>query len=139
MSSNDSQQLSSYKHFVILPIKHISIIWFINICKIFKNRLFIFIFTIQYLYYPSKQFYGSVANKGNVMPPHFTKVDLKINTAKYIKFIQTVMLPRIKKNSNTKKPMSIQDSVPTQRVKTTQNFLKEVLYQMMFGIPAHLI
>ena len=68
--------------------------------------------------------FGAIASDGKVMPPHFIEVGLKINTAEYLKILEEVLLPWIKKNYDPIKVMFIQDSAPAHGSKTVQTFLK---------------
>lgn len=68
--------------------------------------------------------FGAVASDGKVMPPHFIEAGLKINTVEYLKILEEVLLPWIKKNYDPMKVMFVQDSAPAHGSKTVQTFLK---------------
>ena len=68
--------------------------------------------------------FGAIASNGKVMPPHFIEAGLKINTVEYLKILEEVLLPWIKKNYDPMKVMFIQDSAPAHGSKTVQTFLK---------------
>ena len=71
--------------------------------------------------------FGGIASDSNVMPPHFIKVGLKINTVQYIKILERVVLPWIIENYDPKHVMFVQDSAPAHGAKTVQEFLKKQL------------
>ena len=71
--------------------------------------------------------YGGIASDGKVMPPHFIKVGLKINTVQYMKFLERVVLAWIIENYDSKHVMFVQDSASAHRAKTVREFLKKQL------------
>ena len=71
--------------------------------------------------------FGDIASDGNVIPPHFIKVGLKINTVQYMKILKRVVLAWIIENYNPKHVMFVQDSAPAYGAKTVREFLKKQL------------
>ena len=71
--------------------------------------------------------FAAVASDGKVMPSHFIAAGLKINTAEYLKILNDVLLPRIRKNYDATKVMHVQDSAPAYGAKQVRTFLKENL------------
>ena len=71
--------------------------------------------------------FGGIASDGNVMPPHFIEVGLKINTVQYMKILERVVLAWIIENYDLKHVMFIQDLAPAYGAKTVRKFLKKQL------------
>ena len=71
--------------------------------------------------------FAAVENDGKMIPPHFIKGGLKINTAEYLKIVNDVLLPWIRTNYNGIKVMLVQDSVPAHGAKQVWFYLKENL------------
>ena len=71
--------------------------------------------------------FAAVASDGKVMPPHFVEAGLKINTSEYLKILNDVLLPWIRRNYDPTKVMLVQDSAPAHGAKKVQDFLKENL------------
>ena len=71
--------------------------------------------------------FGGIASDGNVMPPHFFEVGLKINTVQYMKILERVVLAWIIENYDLKHVMFLQDSAPAHGAKTVRKFLKQLL------------
>ena len=76
--------------------------------------------------------FGGIASDGNVMPPHFIKVGLKINTVQYMKIFERIVLPWIIENYDSKHVMFVQESEPAHGAKTVQEFLKK---QLLLFVP----
>ena len=67
----------------------------------------------------------AVASDGRVMPPHFIKAGLKINTAEYLNILNDVLLPWIYRYYDATKVMLVQDSA--HGAKQVQTYLKKNL------------
>jgi len=75
----------------------------------------------------SSMVFGAVASDGRVMPPHFIKAGLKINTEEYLKILKDVLMPWIVKFYDPQRVMFVQDSAPAHGSKKVQKYLKEHL------------
>jgi transposase len=75
----------------------------------------------------SAMVFGAVASDGRLMPPHFIAAGLKINTAEYMKILEGVMMPWIKRYYEPSKVMFVQDSAPAHGSKMVQQYLREQL------------
>ena len=53
---------------------------------------------------------GGIASDGNVMPPHFIEVGLKINTVQNMKILERVVLAWIIENYDPKHVMFVHES-----------------------------
>ena len=53
--------------------------------------------------------FAAVASDGKVMPSHFIKAGIKINTAEYLKIMKDVLMPWIRRNYDPFKVMLVQD------------------------------
>ena len=53
--------------------------------------------------------FAAVVSDGKVMPPHFIKAGLKINRAEYLKILEDVLTPWIRRNYDPFKVMILQD------------------------------
>ena len=71
--------------------------------------------------------FAGVANDTNVMPPHFIKVGLKINTAEFMNILESVKVTWIRQHYDLKHVMFIQDSAPTYRTETVKTTSKKAL------------
>ena len=71
--------------------------------------------------------FGAIASDGNIIPPHFIKVGLKINTVQYMKILERVVLAWIIENYDPKHVLFVQDSAPAHEPKTVREFLKKQL------------
>ena len=75
----------------------------------------------------SVMIFADVASDGKVMPPHFIEAGLKINTTEYLKILNDVLLPWIRRNYDGTKVMLVQDSAAAHGAKKVQTYLKENL------------
>ena len=71
--------------------------------------------------------FAVVTSDRRVMPPHFIKAWLKINTAEYLNILNDISLPCIRRYYDTTKVMLVQDSAPAHGAKQVQTYLKENL------------
>ena len=61
--------------------------------------------------------FGGITSGNNVMPLHFIKVGLKINTVQYMKILERVVLAWIIENYDPKHVVFVQDSAPAHGAK----------------------
>ena len=71
---------------------------------------------------------GVVSNEGHVMPLHFFPQGLKVNLAAYIDVLSTVVKPWIDEVRNGRLYIFQQDSAPSHKAQTTQDWLAEHFY-----------
>ena len=75
----------------------------------------------------SVRVFAAVASDGRVMPPHFIKAGLKINTAKYLNILDDVLLSWIRRYYDATEVMLVQGSALAHGAKQVQTYLKENL------------
>ena len=68
---------------------------------------------------------GVVNNEGHVMPPHFFPQGLRVNSAAYIGVLGTVVKPWFDRVRNERPYIFQQDSAPSHKAQTTQDWLAE--------------
>ena len=64
-----------------------------------------------------------VSNEGHVMPPHFFPQGLRVNSAAYIDVLGTAVKPWIDRVRNGRLYIFQQDSAPSHKAQTTQDWL----------------
>ena len=71
---------------------------------------------------------GVVKNEGHVMPPHFFPQRLRVNAAAYIEVLEAVVEPWIDSVHGERPYVFQQDSAPSHKAMTTQDWMSENLH-----------
>ena len=71
---------------------------------------------------------GVVSNEGHIMPPHFFQQGLRVNAVAYIEVLETVVKPWIDSVRGDRPYIFQQDSAPSHKAMTTQDWMAENFY-----------
>lgn len=71
---------------------------------------------------------GVVSNEGHGMPPYFFPQGLRVNAAAYIEVLETVVKPWIDSMRSERPYVFQQDSAPSHKAMTTQDWMAENLH-----------
>ena len=76
--------------------------------------------------YPSHvMVFGVVSNEGDVMPPHFYEIGLRLNADRYIDMLRTVAIPWMKRVARGRPFLFQQDGAPCHTAAKTVRFFQE--------------